>query len=56
MRTSKATGFAVAVALEIGSLGSLARVNGATSTAGPAGGKVVDTKGNLCVPQNFRGL
>jgi hypothetical protein len=56
MRTSKATGIAVAIALVVGSVAALAQVNGAASVTGPAGAKVVDAKGNLRVPDNYRAL
>jgi hypothetical protein len=56
MKTSKATAIAVAVVFVVGSVAAVAQVNGAASTAGPAGAKVVDAKGNLRVPENYRAL
>jgi hypothetical protein len=54
MRTSKAIGIAIGVTLIAGSVGVLAQMNGAASSGGPVGTKVVDANGNLRVPENYR--
>jgi hypothetical protein len=56
MRTSKATGTAAAVVLMVGSIATLAQVKGAGFTAGLASSEVMDAKGNLRVPENYRAL
>lgn len=56
MRTSKAIGIAIAVTLMVGSVAALAQISGAAPSAGPASAKVVDAKGNLRVPENYRTL
>lgn len=54
MTTWKAIGTALAVALVVGSVAALAQVTRAASGGGAAGAKVVDAKGNLRVPANYR--
>jgi hypothetical protein len=54
MRTSKATGIAVAIALMAGSVAALAQMNGASPAGSLAGANVVDARGNLHVPENYR--
>jgi hypothetical protein len=54
MRTSKAIGITVAVTLMAGSVVAFARTNGAASSGGQARTTVVDAKGNLRVPENYR--
>ena len=56
MRTLKATGITVAIALMAGSVAALAQMNGATPAGSLAGANVVDARGNLHVPQNYRTL
>jgi hypothetical protein len=56
MRTLKATGITVAIALMAGSVAALAQMNGATPAGNLAGANVVDARGNLHVPQNYRTL
>jgi hypothetical protein len=52
----KAIGIAFAVTLIAVSPVTLAQMNGSASTGGLAGAKVVDSKGNLRVPENYRTL
>jgi hypothetical protein len=56
MMTSKAIGIAVAAVMITGSLVALAQMNGPASSGGPAEVNVVDSKGNLRVPENYRTL
>ena len=56
MRTSKAIGITVAVTLMAGSVVAFAQMNGAASGGGQARTTVVDAKGNLRVPENYRSV
>jgi hypothetical protein len=53
MNTSKITAIAVAAAV-VGSLVTLMVVRGVTSSGGESQASVVDAKGNLRVPENYR--
>ena len=54
MRTSKAIGITVALTLIAGSVVAFAQTNVAASSRGQAQTTVVDAKGNLRVPENYR--
>lgn len=56
MKTSKTIGMTVAVTLMAGSLVAFAETNRAASSGGQARTTVVDAKGNLRVPENYRSL
>lgn len=54
MTAWKAEGIALAAALMVGSAAVLAQTSGGVDGRGTAGAKVVDAKGNLRVPENYR--
>ena len=56
MRTSKAIGITVAVTLMAGTVVAFAQMNGAAPSGGQARTTVVDAKGNLRVPENYRSV
>jgi hypothetical protein len=56
MRTSKAIGITVALTLIAGSVVAFAQTNVAASSRGQAQTTVVDAKGNLRVPENYRSI
>jgi hypothetical protein len=56
MNASQAARIAVAAALVAGAVAASAQVGNGFSTGNPVGSKVVDAKGNLRVPENYRDL
>lgn len=54
MRTSTTVGIAVAAVLLAGSIVTLVQVNRADQSEGPTAARVVDAKGNIRVPEDYR--